>query len=133
MEDIVDTLLQYAEDVPVPLDEADIEDIVDAEAQILLPLPSSYKHFLLQVGHVVYGVVEPATVADPGSHTYLPELTANAWDLGMDRQWAAICQIPDGYYAISPEGKIHLWHYNGSSEETHEDIWAWAQEIWLES
>ena len=34
---------------------------------------------------VVYGSLEPVTVTDPQSHTYLPEVAANAWDAGVDR------------------------------------------------
>lgn len=60
---------------------------MEIEEQLLINLPFELREFLLKVSDVVYGRLEPVTVTDPQSHTYLPEVTAVAWDLGLPATW----------------------------------------------
>ena len=78
MEDVIDQLIELAEVVPVPLELPEEEDLVEIEEALFLPIPFELREFLLKVSDVVYGTLEPVTVADPHSHTYLPEVAATA-------------------------------------------------------
>lgn len=136
MEDVIDELRERNEDVPVPLDLPDEDDLVIIQEQLLIHLPDDYKTFLLTVSDVIYGSIEPCTVADPNSHTYLPEVTAVAWDIGVPRYLIPICEQHGNYYCIAQDGEISLWtpdsREDDEDQKTWNSIWQWAQEIWLE-
>ncbi len=131
MEDVIEALIEGCEAVPIPLTLPDDELLVEIEEQILIPLPSEYKEFLLQVSDVVYGSIEPATVTDPQSHTYLPELAAYAWSIGLSRELIPICQLGDDYYCIEQDGTIVFWTHQSIDEESWDSIWQWAKNVWL--
>jgi hypothetical protein len=139
MDELIDELHEVSEAVPVPLELPEHDQVVDAQEQILMPLPLEFREFLMTCGDVVYGSLEPVTVADPASHTYLPEVTSTAWSLGMPRDLVAVCEARDGYYCIAQDGEIHLWRSEnqgeneGLDEETWENIWYWVRDVWLES
>lgn len=136
MEDVYEKLREINANVLVPLDLPDEDQLLEVEEEILLSLPQEYREFMLMVGDVICGSIEPATAADPQSHTYLPELAATAWSLGLSRELIPVCEHNGDYYAISEEGEIKLWRE--SEGEIDEDaswpsIWHWARDIWLES
>ena len=133
MEDVIELLQERNVDVPVPLELPDEDDLVEIEEQILISLPDEYKQFLLEVSDIVCGSIEPATVTDSQSHTFLPEMAATAWDVGLPREYIPICEHVDGYYCITQEGEILLWVHGDMSEEEWPSIWTWAKEVWLES
>lgn len=135
MEDVIEQLRDQAEVIPVPLDLPEEEDLVLIEEELFLPLPFELREFLLKVSDVVYGTLEPVTVADPQSHTYLPEVAATAWSLGISRELIPLCEAQGGYYCVSPEGDVNF--INLDTGETEEDewpsVWHWVKEVWLES
>lgn len=133
MEDIIELLQEANVAVPVPLELPDEDLLVEIEEQILISLPDEYKHFLLEVSDIVCGSIEPATAADPQSHTYLPEMAATAWDRGMPREFIPICEHAEGYYCISQEAQIFLWDQGSGLTDEWPSIWNWAKEVWLES
>lgn len=133
MEDVIEALREKNQTVPVPLELPDDDDLVEIEEQILISLPDDYKLFLLEVSDVVCGSIEPATVMDPQSHTYLPEMAATAWDRGLPREFIPVCEHDDGYYCITQEGEILLWLQGDMTEDEWPSIWNWAEEVWLES
>lgn len=133
MEDVIELLQESNLDVPVPLELPDEDDLVEIEEQILISLPDEYKLFLLEVSDVVCGSIEPATVTDSQSHTYLPEMAATAWDVGMPREYIPICEHADGFYCITQEAEILLWAGGELTEEEWPSIWDWAKDVWLES
>ena len=133
MEDIVELLQERNVEVPVPLQLPDDDILVEIEEQILISLPDEYKHFLLEASDIICGTLEPATVTDPQSHTFLPELAATAWDEGLPRECIPICQIPNGYYCITQEGTVILFADGELSEDEWPSIWDWAKDVWLES
>lgn len=132
MEDVIEALREAAIDVPVPLELPEYDDLVVIEEQILIPLPDDFKDFLLEVSDVVYGTLEPATVMDPLSHTYLPELAAQAWDIGLPRDLIPVCEARGGYYAINEGGEVSYWRNGNFSDDEWPSIWHWAKEVWLE-
>ncbi len=133
MEDIIELLRERNIEVPVPLDLPSEDDLVEIEEQILISLPDEYKLFLLEVSDVVCGSIEPATVVDAMSHTFLPELAAHAWDLGMPREYIPICEHSNGFYCITQEAEILLWQRGGEIIDEWPSIWNWAKEVWLDS
>lgn len=133
MEDIIEALIEGSEAVPIPLTLPDDELLVEIEEQILISLPSEYKEFLLEVSNVIYGSIEPATVTDSQSHTYLPELAAFAWDIGLSRELIPICQVGNDYYCIEQDGTVVFWFQQNIDEESWDSIWQWAKEVWLDS
>lgn len=131
MEEVIEELRECAEDVPVPLDLPDMDEIVEAEEQILIGLPYEFKQFELKVSDLVLGSLEPVTVADPSSHTYLPEVTAQAWNDGLPRELIPLCQKGADYYCVDEEGTVKFWQAGSLVEEEWETVWHWARDVWM--
>ena len=133
MEEVIEQLRELNEPVPVPLELPDEELLVEIEEQLLINLPFELREFLLKVSDVVYGRLEPVTVTDPQSHTYLPEVTAVAWDLGLPRDLVPICQDGDDYYVVDAEGEVLLWSGTEGemTDESWDSVWHWARDVWL--
>ena len=139
MEDVIDQLREQAEVIPVALELPEEEDLVLVEEELFLPIPFELREFLLKVSDVVYGSIEPVTVADPHSHTYLPEVAATAWSLGVSRELVPLCEAHGGYYCVSQEGDVNFVsldeHVDDSAAEEKEwaSVWHWVKDVWLES
>lgn len=133
MDDLIEQLREKNQPIPTPLELPDYDLLVEIEEQLLLSLPAEYREFLLTVSDIVYGSLEPATVTDPHSHTYLPEMAANAWDRGLPREYIPICEVRDNYYCIAPDGAVLYWKNGDFVDEEWESIWYWVRDVWLES
>jgi len=137
MEDVIEQLTELAEIVPVPLELPEEEDLVEIEEELFLPIPFEMREFLLKVSDVVYGTLEPVTVVDPQSHTYLPEVAATAWSLGVNRELLPLCEAHGGYYCVSQEGDVNFVKLEelseGEEEEEWASVWHWVKEVWLHS
>ena len=133
MEDIIEQLRERSETVSLGLELPSEDQLVVVEEEILIPLPHDLRVFLLEVSDLIVGSLEPATAADPRSHTYLPEMCANAWDAGLPRENIPICQYRGGYAAIAEDGKVFFWSPDGAEDEPWDDIWRWCRDVWLAS
>lgn len=133
MEDIIEELRERALVVPVPLELPDEDQLVEIEEQILVPLPWEFREFLLQVSDVIYGSLEPVTVTDPHSHTYLPEVAATAWAMGLPRELIPVCEYRSEIYGISEEGEVVRWADGAVTDDSWPSIWHWVRDVWLES
>jgi hypothetical protein len=133
MEEILDLLREHNETVPVPLDLPDHDQLVEVEEELMLPIPRDMREYLLLASDVVYGSLEPVTVADPHSHTYLPEVTAVAWSLGVPRYLMPLCEVNGAYYCVEPEGEIVFWRDGELTDDNWLTIWYWVRDVWLES
>jgi len=131
MENIIDLIKASAIPTATYSELPTEDELVLIEEEILLPIPRDFRLFLLEVSHLVCGTLEPVTVADPAAHTHLSEVTATAWSVGMPRELMAVCQKEDGYYCINQDGEIRYWQDGEVSEESWEDIWQWAEMVWL--
>lgn len=132
-EEIIDMLRDSNQPVPVPLDLPDEDVLVEVEEQILLPIPRDMRTYLLEASDVIYGSLEPVTAADPYSHTYLPEVAAVAWSLGVPRYLVPLCEDNGSYYCVEPEGEVVLWRNGDLTDETWPSVWHWIHDVWLES
>ncbi|MBT8767253.1 SMI1/KNR4 family protein [Metapseudomonas boanensis] len=135
MEEVIEQLRELNETVPVPLELPDEELLVEIEEQLLINLPFELREFLLKVSDVVYGRLEPVTATDPQSHTYLPEVAAVAWDLGVPRDLVPLCQDGRDYYVVDGEGEVLLWSGEKGelTDESWDSVWHWARDVWLTS
>ncbi|TQV89131.1 SMI1/KNR4 family protein [Aliikangiella coralliicola] len=133
MNEVIEALKEAAITQTIPLDLPDEDDLVEIEEQLLLPIPAALKTFLLNVSDLVCGSIEPVTVCDPHAHTHLPEVTAEAWAQGLPRDLMPICQTNHCYYCINQEGNILSWQHGEFGDEQWEDIWEWAEDVWIKS
>ncbi|ASJ95894.1 SMI1/KNR4 family protein [Shewanella marisflavi] len=133
MHDLIEQLRELNQTVPVPLELPSFDQLVEVEEQILIPLPSELKEYLLYASDVIHGTLEPVTVSDPYSHTYLPEVTSYAWSIGLPREYIAICQQGDDFYCIDQEGQVMLWQDGELDEDSWESFWQWVEEVWIPS
>ena len=134
MEEVIAELRACSEHVPVPLELPDMDDIIDVEEQLLVSLDGDFRQFLLTVSDVVFGTLEPVTVADPNSHTYLPEVAATAWSLGVPRDLIPLCQDRHGYYCTNALGEVVYWAEGAViDDEPWAGVWQWAEQVWLNS
>lgn len=132
MEDIIEMLREANESAAVPLELPTEDEVVEVEEEILLPIPFDLRSYLLEASDVICGTLEPVTVADPRSHTFLPEVTSRAWEEGMSREFIAICEYPDGYAHLAQDGKVGFWSRDqGETNKSWETFWHWVQEEWL--
>lgn len=131
MDEIIDALRAVNEPVPLPLELPNEETLVEIEEQLFVALGADFREFLLTVSDVVHGSIEPVTAADSNSHTYLPEVAAIAWARGLSRELIPICEVGNGYYCIDEQNCIHYWENGSLNNDTWNNIWEWAQEIWL--
>ncbi len=132
-EEVISELHERNEPVPLPLGLPDMDDIIDAEEQIFLSMDSAMRQFMLTVSDVITGSLEPVTIADPQSHTYLPEVAAEAWSLGLSREMIPLCESNGDYYCVDESGQVLFWQGGEMQEEVWADVWAWAREVWLNS
>lgn len=91
------------------------------------------KEYLLNASDVIVGSLEPVTVADPHSHTYLSEVAAYAWSIGLPREMIPICQNGDNFYCIDQEGQVHYWAFGDFTEDQWDSFWEWAEDVWINS
>ncbi len=133
MEDVIEKLRELNEPVPVPLELPEEELLVEIEEELLIGIPAEFREFLLLVSDVVYGRLEPVTVTDPHSHTYLPEVAATAWDLGVPRELIPLCEDDSSYYCVAEDGEVVLWADGDLTDESWDSVWVWARDVWLES
>ena len=69
-------------------------------------------------------------MSDPNTHTFLPEMAAVAWSLGLPHKYLPICEADGGYYYIRQDGAVMFWNET-TSDESWDNIWLWAKDVWL--
>ncbi|AZQ11574.1 MULTISPECIES: SMI1/KNR4 family protein [Shewanella] len=133
MHELIEQLQEMSEQVPVPLELPSFDQLIDVEEEILIPLPSELKEYLLHASDVIVGSLEPVTAADRQSHTFLPEVAAYAWSIGLPRAMIPICQNGDNFYCIDQEGQVHYWAFGDFTEDQWDSFWEWAEDVWMNS
>lgn len=133
MEDTLRRLRAAHQPIPVPLELPSHEELVDVEEELLLPIPREMRRFLMEASDIVTGSLEPVTAADPHAHTHLSEVAATAWSRGVPRYLLPLCEVNGNYYCVDPDGEVVYWREGDLTDETWDDVWQWAREVWLES
>lgn len=117
--------------VPHPMRLPTEQEVRQMEQQIGVPFHSDYRQYLLKASHVVYGTLEPATITDPASHTYLPEVIASARAYDLPATLLPICEDNGDFYCLTKSGEVVFWSHQGTTNERWQDLAAWIQEVWL--
>lgn len=135
--EIAEMLARQSLDTAFPLELPTMDDIIEAQEAMLISVPADFRDYLLHSSNVIYGRLEPVTVADRNSHTYLPEVAADAWDKGLPREFIPLCVDGDisdkKVYCVAEDGEVLLWHGDDELEPSAEDVWQWVRDVWLES
>ncbi len=131
MNEVVEMLRELNQPVALPLELPDHEDLVDVEEQILIGIPTDFRNYLLQASDVIYGYYEPVTAADPGSHTYLPEVASYAWSIGVPRELIPLCEFRGDYYCVNEMGEVVLWSQGRITQGDWPTVWHWIKSVWL--
>ncbi len=131
-ESTLELLREKHQDPIVPLDLPDDDQITEIEEAILVQIRGDFREFLLEASDLVVGSLEPVTVTEPSSHTYLPEVAADAWANGLPRELLPICVARQGYYCLDLDDEVIFWR-DGEILGGWISIWAWAEEVWCES
>jgi hypothetical protein len=116
----------------VPLELPDDDIITEVEEMIYVQIRGDFRNYLLEASDLIVGTLEPVTVTDPGSHTYLPDVASDAWANGLSRELLPFCKSADGYYCLDLEDEVVLWQ-DGSILGGWNSIWSWAEDVWYES
>ncbi|MFH9954180.1 SMI1/KNR4 family protein [Streptomyces roseolus] len=120
------------EEAPVQLPDEQLLARIEEEHGIRLP--AGLREFLLHVGDVERGRLDPVTVTDEGGYTYLPELMSIAWDQGVPRDLVVLCEDEGDFYLVGPDGAVVFWSCGGTgglTEDRWDSVWHWAREEWL--
>ncbi|WP_220719624.1 SMI1/KNR4 family protein [Agarivorans litoreus] len=133
MQELIDEIRAADQSGAYPSELPTEAQLVEVEELILIPMPSDLRAFQLTVSNVICGSLEPVTISDPYLHTYLPEVAATAWSLGLPREFIPICQNGDNFYFISQEGEIGYWQGQEDLVPEWDSIWDWASEVWMQS
>lgn len=119
--------------VLVPLELPDDDDILEVEETIYVQIRGDYREFLLTASDLIIGSLEPATVNDPSSHTYLPEVASHAWDNGLPRELLPVCKTDNGYFCLDLEDQVVYWENGKQQPGEWPSIWSWAESEWANS
>lgn len=97
--------------------------------------PSDYKMFLKSVSNAFIGFMSPFTLsaAVSGGPGDLIGGIRDARKSGVPGEWLPICEDNGDYYCLTPDGSVHFWDHNGSSNEVWPDLATWAKMVWLEA
>ena len=127
-------LLKAAHQKPlVGLELPDDDDILEVEEMIYVQIRGDFREFLLTASDLIIGTLEPVTVNDPSSHTYLPDVASHAWENGLPRELLPVCQTADGYYCLDLEDQVIYWCDGVQQPGEWPSIWSWAESEWANS
>ena len=130
--EIAEELQRRNIDTAFPLELPCIDDVVEAQEEMLIHIPPNFRDYLLHCSNVIYGQLEPVTVADPNAHTHLPEVTADAWERGMPRDLIVLCPSDNGFYCVEEDDTVHFWRDgDDDAEQVSEDVWQWVRDVWM--
>ncbi len=131
LDEAIAELRELNEEVPKPMRLPTEAEVAKAESTIGLKFHPDYRKFLLEASDVVYGTTEPATITLPKSHTHLPTMCEEAWELGVPDDAVPICEDNGDYFCMDPKGKIFFFSMDGASDETWPDLATWIEQVWI--
>jgi hypothetical protein len=130
--DVIQELRKLNIPVPRPLRLPTSEEVEAVEKQLGVGFHPDYRQYLLEASDVVYGCLEPATVAPGGGHRDLVHLAENAYkNLDLPRNLLPICEDNGDYFCMNQSGKVVFWSHNGASDESWPDLATWIEEVWI--
>ncbi len=133
IETVIKKLRRLNEPVPIPMRLPTSDEVDTAEQQLDVKFTPDYRKFLLEASDVVLGALEPATIADPESHTHLIKIAEDAWNqMDLPKNLLPICEDNGDYFCINAKGEVVYWSHNGTTDEKWADLATWLQEVWID-
>ncbi len=122
----IEHLRDLNEPVPKPLRLPTTAQVDAVEKELDVKFHPDYRQFLLQASDVVYGALEPATVAT------LPEVCQGAWDdYEMPRDLLPICEDNGDFYCMNDAGEVVFWSSDGETDESWPNLATWIEQVWI--
>lgn len=120
------------ETVPKPPRLPTIEEVEEIKNRLGVTFSSEYRSLLLEVSNVIFGTFEPATITNPESHRYLPEIIAYAREVGVPDKLLPICENNGDFYCLNSTGEVVFWSHNGVTDEKWSSLGNWIKQVWIE-
>ena len=131
LDDAITKLRSRAQSAPKPLPLPAPEQVEAVEAELGIRFSSDYVRYLLTASDVVFGFIEPATVANPSFRTHIPKVVASARAYGVPSHLLPICEDNADFYCLTPLGNVEFWSHNGSTNESWPDLATWIEQVWI--
>jgi hypothetical protein len=131
LSEVIAELRRRSEPVPRPARLPTAVEVAAVEATIGHTLPDDYRRFLLEASDVVLGTLEPATVTEPSTHTYLPRVIASARAYGVPKELLPICEDNADFYCLDLAGVVRFWAHDGAVDRSWPSLASWLEEVWL--
>jgi hypothetical protein len=118
--------------VPKPLRLPSENEVDSVEASLGVRFHPDFRRYLLEASDVVFGIFEPVTITQPGTHTDLLKVASHAWEAyGVPRDLLPICEDNADFYCMNEGGEVVFWSHNGWSSETWPKLADWIERVWI--
>lgn len=109
----------------------DQDQLIDAEEMLLIRIPRPMRAFLLWLSDLQPVGWELVTCHDPFLHSYLPEVTALAWDEGLPRYLIPLAFNASSYAAVDDSAAVHIWSKQlKEAVDQFDSIESWIETGW---
>jgi hypothetical protein len=134
LDDAVSELRELNEPVPKPPRLPTPDEIAAAEQRLDYPFHPDYRKYLLQASDVLYGTLEPCTLAPGSGHTDLIEIAESAWKTGsVPRELLPICYDNGDHYCMDESGQVMFCPHDFTSDEKWPNLATWIKQVWIEN
>ncbi len=131
LDEILETLRGLAEAVPNPGRLPSEKEVELMEEKLGVTFPPDYRRFLLNCSDVCFGTLEPATIIEPKSHTYLPDVLVTARAAGVPKHLFPFCEDNSNFFCLTRNGEVAYWSHDGAATEVWESLASWIEKVWL--
>lgn len=106
-------------------------DVNAVETGLGVSLPSDLRRFLLEVSNVSVGTIEPVTLSQVDSHTYILNVIESARSYGVPDNLLPFCEDNADFFCFNEKGEVEYWSHNGVTDERWSNLAAWIEDVWL--
>jgi hypothetical protein len=108
-------------------------NFVQIEDQIKITFPEDCKFFLTKTYDLYYGTLEPFVLTDDENSiiSYIYAIK-DARQMGVPEHWLPICEDNGNYYCLLPDGSVHFWDHNGTTDEKWNSLADWINIVWIQ-
>jgi hypothetical protein len=118
--------------VPKPMRLPTPDEVDAVERQLGASFHPDFRRYLLRASDVVFGAMEPVTVAAPGFRTFLPGVCQTAWEgYGVPKDLVPLCEDNADFYCVNGKGEVVFWSHSGLTGEKWPNIAAWIEQVWI--
>jgi hypothetical protein len=131
-EPLIKRLRSLNETVPIPMRLPTPEEVSAIEEELGIKFHPDLRQYLLELSDIVFGTLEPVTVTDSESHTYMQSVCEAAWDVyEMPKKLTPICKDNGDFYCLNKGGQVVFWSSDGETNEEWADLATWIEEVWI--